>query len=332
MNGSNYNLLDLAARSGKHTHAVLEGVLTATPEMAVLPTFTKNGLSYTVRTRTELPAGEFIDVGGGVSLKKSAWSSDTGSMALFSAEMRVGEDFILAEKAENPEATDGQILASEAIAHVKGSGIKICSQVWYGTQIGAKGFAGLQSQMAAGNILNAGGATNVDTSSVYFVYLADGPVNPDGVHFLLGAGGKIAFSDSWGKQQAEITPAAGQTPATYGSVRTNNFLAFLGLVAPRDENVYQVKNVKSGNACTDAVAAELLSKIPTVLKADKSRWRCFMNGTAKYLLQASRTAVGQVPADAKGGGQTAPEPTHIAGIQIIETDSLLNTERNGAKP
>jgi hypothetical protein len=324
-NGSNYTLLDLAARSGQHTHALIEGVLTTAPEMAVLPTFPKQGLNYTVRTRTELPSGDFHQVGGGVGLSKSKWKSEVGSMSLFSAQMRVGEDFLLAERAENPEVTEGMLLASEAIAHVRGSGIKLCNQTWYGKKISADGFVGLSTQVDASNIINAGGANNVDTCSVYLVYLAEGPVNPDGVHYLLGNGGSMSFGEEWGRQQIEVE--AGK----YANVKTNSFSAFLGLVAPRDQNVYQVKNVKADNAFTDAVAAELLSKVPQALKVNKGRWRFFMNGTAKYLLQKSRSATGQVASDSKGGGQTAPEPTDVAGIQIVETDSLISTERNGAK-
>src|ERR1700676_4317583 len=137
-----YTLLDLATRSGVGVQSLIEGVLTYAPEFQVVPTFPKAGITYTTLTRTALPAGDFRQVGGGVGLQRSEWKRETGSMALFEAQMQVAEDIVVAAMSENADLKTGDILTDEAIATLRGSIIRICSQFWYGTKIGAAGFAG----------------------------------------------------------------------------------------------------------------------------------------------------------------------------------------------
>src|SRR6266404_2115255 len=132
-----YTLLDLATRSGVGVTSLIEGVLTFAPELQVFPTFPKAGITYTTLTRTALPAGDFRDVGSGVGLQKSEWKRETGSMALFEAQMQIAEDIVVAAISENPDLIVGDILSDEAIATLKGSIIRIASQIWYGTNIGA---------------------------------------------------------------------------------------------------------------------------------------------------------------------------------------------------
>ena len=321
-----FNLLDLAARSGKGVTSVVEGVITNAPELRVVPMFPKSGITYSTLTRTELPTGDFREVGDGVATTKSVWKKETGSMALFEAQMRAFEDIIVAARSENSELTVGDLLADEAIATVKGSANKICSQFYYGSKISADGFAGLSTQVDAANNLTAGGGTGVDSSSAYLVYLDNNQVNPQGVHFLLGNGGRMQMSDTWNKQQVEVS--AGKFAMAF----INNFLAYLGSVMPQARAVYRINNIIEANPLTDALAAKLLSKVPAAMKADKSKWRWLMNSNAKYLLQASRTPTLSTDKGIDGRGAIPAEPTHLQGIEIVETDSLITTERTGLKP
>lgn len=324
-----YTLLDISLRSGKGVHSLIEGVLTVAPELSMFPTFPKAGITYSTLTRTSIPSGHFRKVGEGVGLEKSEWKREVGSMALFEAQMRVPEDIVMAARSENPELVTGDILADEAIATLKGSANRIGSQSWYGVKIDADGFAGLSTQVAtATNEVNAGGATNTDTSSVYLLDLDNNSVNPQGVHFLLGNGGRMNFAPTWGTQQIETAAASGK----FFNAFTNNFLAYLGLVVARPEAVYRVKNVKAGNAFTDAIGAELLAKVPLALRNNKSRLRWFMNSNAAFLLQSSRQATLVTENGAKMQGTFPAMPTECQGIPIELTDSLVTTERNGLKP
>ncbi|MES2569604.1 MAG: hypothetical protein V4710_06065 [Verrucomicrobiota bacterium] len=324
-----YTLLDLAARSGKGIHTMMEGVLTYAPELMTIPTFPKGGITYSTLTRTELPSGDFRSVGGGVVTRKSVWKKELGSMALFEAQMRVPEDIVIASRSENQELTIEDLLADEAIATVRGSAIKIGSQFWYGLNVSADGFAGLSTQVdTASNEVDAGGSAGADSSTAYLVYMDDNVVNPQGVHFLLGNGGRMSMSDVWGKQQVALA----DEPTKLFSAYTNNFMAYLGLVVPRAQAVYRVKNITTANPFTDAVAAALIEKIPQVLMQDRSKWRWFMNTKPRLTLQTSRSTVNVATSNQKGvsaSGVFASVPTHCEDIEIVVTDSLRKTDRNG---
>jgi hypothetical protein len=329
MASGKYTLLDLSARSGKNITSLIEGVLTVAPELRTFPMFPKSGITYSTLTRTELPSGDFRAVGGGTGLSKSAWQRDTGSMALFEAQMQVAEDIVIAARSENPDLVTEDILADEAIAYVKGSAIRIGSQMWYGTKISSAGFAGLSTQVdTANNEVNAGGSAGADSCSAYLVYIDDNPVNPQGVYTLLGNGGRMSMSDMWGKQQMPTPSDA----TKYFTAFTNNFLAYLGFAVARKEAVYRVKNITTANPFTDAVAAALWAKVPIALKADKSKFRWFMNSIPQFTLQASRATVTIAP-QGKGnvgaGGVFPDLPETCMDIPIVLTDSLISTERAG---
>ena len=329
MAAGKYTLLDLATRSGAGVTSLIEGVLTYAPELMIVPTFPKAGITYTTLTRSALPAGDFRAVGGGVPLQRSEWKRETGSMALFEAQMQIAEDIVIAAKAENSDLITGDILADEAIATLRGSVIRICSQFWYGTSIGASGFQGLSTQVdTTNNEVNAGGAGGANSNSVYLVYLDDNVVNPQGIHFFLGNGGRMNMADQWIKQQLATT----DTPAKYFMAFVNNFISYLGLVLERPEALYRAKNVTTAFPFTDGVAAQVLAKVPLALRADKTKFRWFMNAQALYTLQASRATVTVATPGSTGvakGGVFPDMPESCLGIQIQPTDSLRISDRAG---
>lgn len=325
-----YTLLDLAARSGIGVSALIEGVLTYAPELAVIPAFPKSGITYTTLTRTALPSGVFRKVGAGSPLTKSEWRRDSGSMMLFDAEMQVNEDIVIAARAENPELETGDILTDEAVATLRGSVINIGSQVWYGTKISTDGFVGLCTQVDTdNNEIDAGGANNTaTTSSAYLCLLDQNPVNPEGVHFFVGNGGRFTMSDSWIKQQ--VSDPNDSTKKLMAFV--NNFMSYIGLVVERTKAVYRIKNLdETSHGLTDSLASKLWRKVPLALRQNKAQWRWFINAGQLSMLQASR-ATTYVTGTSKGVGPRGvwPEmPEDILGVEIQPTDSLIGTETNG---
>jgi hypothetical protein len=326
-----YTLLDLATRSGVGVSSLIEGVLTYAPELQVLPFFPKSGITYTTLTRTALPSGSFRKAGAGVPLTKSEWKRETGSMMIFDAQMQINEDIVIAAKSENAELATGDILTDEASATMEGSMINISSQIWYGTTIAADGFVGLSTQVdTANNEVDGGGGSGADSSSVYLVYLDPNPVNPQGVHGLLGNGGRMSMSPEWIKQQiVDPNNAANRLMAF-----VNNFMSYLGLVVERPQAVYRIKNLtlaSSAVGMSDAFGAQLLQKVPLKLRADLSKWRWFMNSQQLYALQKSRATVTVATGNNKGvasGGVFPDLPTSCQGIAIQPSDSLITTERN----
>ena len=328
------NMLDIATRSGDQVHALIEGVLTAAPELRTVPIITKAGITYTTLTRTGLPSGDFAKIGAGVAPQKSQWKRELGSMAKFEAQMRVPQDVLTVARSEAPDLTDEDVLSDEALAYVRGSAIRIGSQFYYGPSISPDGFAGLSTQVdPTNNEIDAGGGAGVDSSSAYLVYYPASNVNPDGVHFVMGNNGRMSFDDTWFKQQ--IPDPNDATHTKFTSVFCNDFLAFMGLVLPRQEAVYRIKNITDAKPFNDALAASLLRKVPLALRGDLSRWKWHLNSSALFQLQASRSTVNVATGGNKGvgnGGVYADVPTTCQQIAILPTDSILSTERNGLHP
>jgi len=326
-----WTLMDLANRTGRHVTSLMEGVLTYAPEMRTIPAFPRNGLDYSTLIRTELPSGDFAKVGSGIATQKSVWDKQVGSMSKFEANIRVAEDIVIATMAQTEDLQIPDILADEAVAFMRGSAIRLGSQFWYGTKISTDGFAGLSTQVDTGNNeVDAGGSGAADSSSVYLVMIDDNSVNPQGIHFVVGNGGRMKFSDTWLKQQVNDPNDATKLMMAY----CNNFLSYLGLVMPRTQALYRVKNVTltANQGFTDAVASALWRKVPLALRADKSKWRWFMNANPLYTLQASRATVTVATPGNKGvssGGVFPDVPDSCLGIPIVPTDSLLTTERAG---
>jgi acyl-CoA synthetase (AMP-forming)/AMP-acid ligase II len=246
-------------------------------------------------------------------------------MALFEAQMSIAEDIIIAARSENPDLVTGDLLTDEAIATLRGSVIRLCQQFWYGTNISSKGFRGLSTQVdTTNNEVDAGESAGTNSSSVYLVYFDDTVSNPQGVHMFLGNGGRMMMNDQWFKQRLSTVADATKFYMAF----VNNFLSYIGLVVARPEAVYRVKNVSSAHVFNDSVGADLLAKVPLALQADKSKFRWFMNGPTRTLLQKSRATV-NVSNKVGGGGVFADIPTTCQDILIQPTDSLRTTDRAG---
>jgi hypothetical protein len=136
-----------------------------------------------------------------------------------------------------------------------------------------------------------------------------------GVHFVVGNDGAIELPD-WMKQKV----------STGNMAFVSNLSSFIGLNVGHTNAVYRVRGINAGsNKLTDAKGAELLSKVPGRITG-KGTLRWFMNRTAAYALQLSRSSIGNVTAGGGGLPAFAPMPTELQGIPIVITDSLLDTE------
>jgi hypothetical protein len=311
-------LLDIAMRNGQNVAAIVEDVTTVAPEFSVVPAIIRGGTSYDVLRRTGYPAGGFRQVGAGVALNKSTWERETKPMYLFDCQMLIGEDIVKAQTAESM-STAGDVLADEAIAAVRGSTINIGSQMYYGAKAAANGFSGLATLF--NDEIDAGGTSA--TTSVYLCWLDPNLTNPQGVHFAVGLAGAMNFGD-WMKQQVDM--GGGKKAMAY----VNGFLFYLGFAAASALSIWRVRGVSIAHPFTDALGAQLLAKVP-IARRQNLRW--FMNKTAAFTLQSSRSTVYtavQTGGGGIGGGGVFPQlPDSCMNIPITWTDSLLDTETSG---
>lgn len=307
---SKLTLLDIAARTGNDSViGLIEDVTTYSPELRQFPMRTIKGVTYKVGRRTSLPSAGFRNVNEGVAGGKSTYVQELKELFFLDGQLEVDEAIVKAD-----DRSMGDLLADEAAGQLEAAFNAVGSQTYYGTSAGAKGFAGLATQISTDTIY-ASGTTN--TCSAYLVDLSY-----RGVHFVLGNDGEIAMP-AWMKQQVK------DTSSNAYMAWVSNLSCYLGLCVGSANAVYRVRGIDASHKLTDALGAACLANVPLALQS-RGTLAWLMNPKARYLLQDSRSAVGQQDAGADGRGAYAPTPTELCGIPIITTDALLNTETTTA--
>jgi hypothetical protein len=297
-------LLDIAKRTNNdRVIGTVEEVTTFAPEIRDIIARPKAGTSYNIHRRNSLPRGAFRSANEGAPLTKSETEQVLAQMHFFDTPLQVDEAIVKADDGEL-----GDILAFEAVGAVQGSFNYLGAEVWYGNNASSKGFDGLRNSVYTE--INATGETAV--SSAYLLWM---PSNYQGVHFDIGMQGQMDFPE-WQKQR--IFDGGGNPYTAYVS----NMSFYIGLNISSVQSVWRVANLTTAKPMTDALGAELLSKVP-VARQGSLRW--FMNRQVAFQLQKSRSAVGQI-ASGSTGAAFAPLPTECQGIPITITDSLLSNE------
>ena len=305
--GTVLTLLDVAKRSGNDPAiGVVEEITTVAPELSVFPARSKKGTSYKIFQRTGNPTGGFRDANSGVALTKSSGTQKLAEMFFFDLPLQVDEMIVKADGGEL-----GDILAGEAVAAAQDTVITMGSQIWYGDNATNKGFNGLKNFLSDEvDATGSGGAY----SSAYLVWLDP---NHKGAYLDVGNEGEMEFKE-WKLQQ--VNDAADATKKFMAWV--SNMAFFIGLNCASDKSVWRAKKLTAAKPFTDAIGAEVLSKVPLSRRAGL-RW--FMNSQVQFQLQKSRSSVGAQKADSRGD-TWAPIPTECCGIPITYTDSLIATE------
>jgi hypothetical protein len=301
------NLLDLARRSNNDVAVgLIEDSFGVAPELQYIPVRTVTGSTYNVVRRTALPSGGFRNLNEGRATEKSTTAQEVKSLLIFDLQMAMDK---MAPAIEDRSA--GDIMTDEATGAFRGAMRTIGTQFYYGVNADAKGFIGIGQQIATGGEADAAGGT--DGTSLWVVW-------PDiqGVHFVVSDRASFEMSE-WRLQS--FVESNTQIERYVASLN-----ALIGLNVGSDKSVFRVKGIKaasSANYLTDALGAELRSKIPT---ERLNGLVAFGNSTAILTLQKSRSAVGNVAANRGGSAAFAPEPDSIAGIPIIRSDMILDNE------
>lgn len=301
---ANLTLLDLAKRTGSDAVVgLIEDVTTYAPEFSVMLARPMPGTTYKLTRRTALPTAQFRNANEAASTSKSTYVQETKEMYFLDVPLEVDEAIVKGDPREI-----GDVLVDEASGALESAINLIGSQMYYGGD--AKGFAGLDSQVSVDTVF-AGGTTS--TTSAYLV-----DVSLQGVHFVVGQDGAIELPD-WMRQKVSAGNFAYVT----------NLSSYIGLQVGSANSVYRVRGITPTGSkyLTDALGAQCLSNVP-LRRRNNLRW--FMNRTAAYTLQVSRSAVGQVNAGRGGLPAFAEFPTELQGIPITVTDSLANTETTTA--
>ena len=310
------NLLDLTKLRGHAREVgIIESVMTAAPELAVIPGRTIKGTSYKTVDRTALPATGFTTANQGIAPGKSSFAMKLVECFIFRGAINV-DKAVAMDHEDGPAA----LQAIEADGVGRSAGIEIGKQVFYGSAEDSNGFPGLRELCPTAMKVDATGTTATTGSSVYGVKFG-----PQFVQLIYGGGSTLTLPPF---REQSITDSAGGQYDAYVS----NLTAWIGLQVVHPYAIGRLYNLTadSGKGLTDSLLADLLAKYPVGFTPDA--W--FMSRRSRAQLQKSRTITmfgnGNKGSVGSAEGLVAPLPTEAFGIPIVVTDSLVDTETLGA--
>ncbi len=288
--------------SGRETSEVRA----AAPVIAALPAIpASNGIVHKQSVMTQLPVTGFRTENAGRDFDHSVDRIDTVDLKILDWSWAV--DKAVADSSRLSGGRE-QYIAREGMRHVQSAMFNLENQWINGTGFNADGFSGLANSSNLGSIsdemvVDAGGSAAGATTSVYMlrrnsaecglVYKGDSGVQ-------LGETVVQNFIDGSGKNYpAYYTPACGWFAGFFGSLFS----------------VVRIVNLDATNGLTDDLIYEALERFP----AGHSPDLCIMNRKSQFALRSSRTATNAT-------GAPAPLVADAAGVPVITTDAILNTE------
>lgn len=349
---SQLTLLDMTKRTGSDREiGLIEDVVTFAPELGIVPVRPIMGTTFKATLRTAYPNGAFRPIGRGVAPSKSTYVQQLRECFFYDLPLVVDEAL-----PESEDRSVGDVLTDESIGAMRGAGIGISTQFYYGspgstaTGSDANGFQGIVPFITGntGFEVNAGttaGAAN--TSSAYLVYL-----DLHGVHFIAGntAGARPSIGsvdEPAGAPEVVAPPfqmppwfrqivADPVTSANKSFAFVTNIRGWIGMAFGSNNSAFRVRNINANLGAstltfTDKLAAQLLALVPLHIR-NSGRLRWFLNRNTAFGLQTSRSftsitnIVPGLAGTLKTGDAYAGLPTESQGIPIIITDSIVNTE------
>lgn len=266
-----------------------------------------NGTEHKYLKETGAPVVGFRAANDGRENKKSTDTLVTITLKILDASFTV-------DKALADSYKDGglQLLAREALRHMKAAFFHAEKQLIYGVANDSLGFVGLAAAttldaLADTMVVGAGGTTASTGSSVYLVR-----TNADGVDCTVIAGNDAKIE----KGETVVQRVSGETVGHYPAYFTP-ITGWLGLQIGSAYSVGRIANLTadSGKGLTDALISEALSRFP----ASRHPNLLVMNRRSLMQLQKSRTATNPT-------GAPAPFPQESFGVPIVVTDALTSTE------
>jgi hypothetical protein len=308
-------LLDMTKRNpGSNTDGavgLIEEVNTVAPELESLMGRPIDGVTYKTKKRVALPASPvFRNANEGTDIVSSTYDQGIGQCFFLDAQMRCDEMVISSGFSEGN--SQSEVLSDEAIGVVRQKFIHVGDQFYRGTTADAKGFAGLQSLYDATNCEVSAAGSSGAASSAWLVWN-----DLQGVHWVWGQQKGLMMGE-WVRMQ--VQDASAKSYHAY----VNNLSGWIGLFFGHTKSIVRVKLITAAKPLTDALGAQALAKLPIFMRRSSGlKW--FMNSAALLSLQTSRSTVYTAKTDS-GILQFAPIPDTLAGIPIVLTDSLPNTE------
>lgn len=292
---------------------LIEANKSVAPELSRIPGFIIGVNSYTTVRRTAWPEGGFTKLGAGSASGKSQFENITVQCAEYKNFVEETDD-----RAKRHRRGVAAFLALSLSGAYQGALRLYGRTFYYGQRTniggGADACPGLLDLYDSANMtVDALGTTDNTCSSVWFVKV--GSMEDGNVSFVFGNNNPLTNSPEW--IQAMIVPDPVNEPTKKTRGWQNELTGSPGIQLADFSAVGRIKKLTedAGKGLTDTLGYKMLEKFPASVKPDFA----FMTRRSVRQLRDSRTNTG-------GGAPQIPWPTDIAGIPIVETDSITNTE------
>lgn len=292
----------LALNSAEEIVGVIEATRKKFPEIDVFFATPIQDISYKTLVQTALPSVGFRAINTGVEEKKPTLTARQVDCKFLDGSWSLDE-----AAADACEWGPDTAKAIQAKAHIMGSLVTICSQIWYGVAANASGFAGIASLLNDSDdsmVVNAAGS-GAECSSLFAVRFGI-----QDVALAWGKNGKIKGGDViYTRLQdgdGKIFWGFAQAISGYVGLQITNYTA-MGRIC----NL----TVAAGKGLTDDLISDLLA----LFKVGEAPDALFCSRRSRKQLQQSRTATNAT-------GQPAPMPSEAFGVPLYPTESLLNSE------
>jgi hypothetical protein len=280
------------------------------PELSLVPAFTIKGTSFTGLKRLSVPSGGFKPLGGGVAVGKNQYENALIQCFNYANPLQETVD-----RCKSYRKGEAAFLALAASGAVKGAFELIGRSLYYGARAlggGTDAFPGLIDLYDSTNkVVDAGGTTDSTCSSVWF--LKFGNMEDGNISFVFGDDRVLALGD-WIKQQVVVNA----TLATVAMAWVNEIAAAPGVQLMDSAAAVRIKKLTedNGKGMTDALGYTALGKFPSGMTPDVA----LMTRRSVAQLRVSRASATGVRSD------SVEWPTSVAGVRIVETDSISNVE------
>ena len=306
---ANLNLADIAKMNNSDDiTGLVEASIAAAPELSLVDARTIQGTTYKTLVRTSLPTVGFRNANEGATAVKSAYENKIVETFIVDAPIEI-------DKAVADANEDGweSVLAMEGNAVLEAAFRSVGSQMYYGTATTVqtstaaaptKGFPGLLELYDSTNMEHDVSGTGSDTSSAWLVKWG-----PQYLQWVIGMGGEVQTQD------VEATRLTDSNSLPYSGYR-KPFELYIGLQMVNPNSVVRIKNIDIGtNTLNDDDVYDALELFPAGITPDA----IFMSRRSRGQLRSSRTATNST-------GAPAGIPTEVEGVQIVVSDSILDTE------
>ena len=292
------------------SQGIIEEVSKLVPEIERFETILIPGTTFQSVSHVSDPATGFRTAGNGIDASDEGYSLRDYALGILAGLCQRDKAVVDAD-IRGREAT----LKAAAIALVRSGMKSLASKVWYGAKTGAEKFNGCAALVKDALVVDAGNSTADKSASVYAVGLGE-----EKCHLVFNENAALLKQAELDWKEGIMTGANSKPVPSYWTDLTG----WAGFACRNANAIARIANLGAANPLTDALLAEIVSKYA---EANDGQNPDAIFCTFKQRLELQKSRGTTVRTSARSAIEiTAAVPLEYAGIPIVATTSLLDTE------